>query len=223
MNATDRPQPRQQLLDHLDHQDALGGYSDEAFEQLGRLVEALKPTNPVPAPMDALERVEGRWETLFAHFGARHSAGKPKVHESNLKVQTFNCFPPVPVRVEHISQEIARPGSAYNNVIDFVAADGETRGTIIVRGRFEEDPANRQRFMVEFYRAELQPAADGSEAGLRTALGFAADEALAKDLAKPPRFHSDVIYLDDDLRVNVGGLGGLYVLRRSADQAVSVA
>lgn len=216
MNAKDR------LLGHLDRQDALGPYSEEAFQELGQLVEALKPLSPVPAPVDALEYVEGRWETLFAHFGARHSAGKPKVHDSNLKVQSFNCFPPVPVRVERISQEISRVGSAYNNVIDFLAADGNTRGVMIVHGRFCDDPDNRQRFVVDFHRVELRPAAGGNEAGLRAALGFGGDDSLIVDLAKPPRLHSDVIYVDDDVRINAGGLGGLYVLRRSPEAPASI-
>jgi hypothetical protein len=216
MNAKDR------LLAHLDLQDALGTYSEEAFEELGQLVEALKPLSPVPAPVDALEHVEGRWDTLFAHFGARHSAGKPKVHDSNLKVQSFNCFPPVPVRVERISQEISRVGSAYNNLIDFLASDGRTRGVMIVHGDFRDDPGNRQRFVVDFHRVELRPAAGFSEAGLRAALGFTGEDSLVVDLAKPPRLHSDVVYLDDEIRINAGGLGGLYVLRRSPERPASI-
>jgi hypothetical protein len=216
MNAKDR------LLAHLDLQDALGTYSDAAFEELGRLVEALKPLSPVAAPVDSLEHVEGRWETLFAHFGARHSAGKPKVHDSNLKVQSFNCFPPVPVRVERLSQEISRVGSAYNNLIDFLATDGRTRGVMIVHGDFRGDPENRQRFVVDFHRVELRPATGVSEADLRAALGFAGDAPLVVDLGKPPRLHSDVVYLDDDIRINAGGLGGLYVLRRSPEPPASI-
>lgn len=211
---------RERLLAHIDQHDA-GGYSEEAFAELGQLVEVLRPLTAVPAPMDSAEKVEGRWDTLFAHFGARHSAGKPKVHDSNLKVQSFNCFPAVPIRVERICQEISRAGEAYNNVIDFLAADGVTRGLLIVHGRYREAADNRQRFSVDFHQLELRPAAGLSEAALRAALGFGAEEPLTVDL-KPPRLHSDVVYLDDDLRINVGSLGGLYVLRRSAAPPASI-
>jgi hypothetical protein len=215
MNAKDR------LLAFIDQHDAPGGYSEEAFAELGRMVEVLKLLSPLPSPMDALERVEGRWDTLFAHFGARHSAGKPGIHDSNLKVQSFNCFPPVPIRVERICQEISRAGSAYNNVIDFLTADGHTRGVIVIRGCFREDPRNRQRFGVDFQRVELLPGTGSATPQLRTALGFDDGQSLVVEL-KPPRLHSDVVYLDEDLRINVGSLGGLYVLRRSAAAPVSI-
>lgn len=214
MNAKER------LLAHIETHDGPAGFSEEAFAELGRLVEALRPLSPIPNPLDAEDRVEGRWDTLFAHFGARHSAGKPKVHDSTLKVHTFNAFPAAPVRIERICQEIARLGRAYNNVIDFSTPSG-VRGSIVVRGRYRDDEANRQRFVVEFYRVEVQPAVGVDEAQLRAALGFAADQALALELP-PPRLHSDVIYLDEQIRINVGSFGGLYVLERSADRPVSI-
>ena len=213
---------KQRLFSLVAAQDAAGSWSDEAFAELGQLVEALRPESPVAAPMDAPERVEGRWETAFAHFGAKHSAGKPKVHDSDLKVQSFNRFPPVPIRVQRICQEISRQGNEYNNVIDFVAADGATPGQIVVRGIYREDPeGNRQRFVVDFLRVEITPAAGTSEAQLRAALGFQGGEPLTAEL-KPPRLHSDVVYLDDEIRINVGSFGGLYLLSRSAEAPVSV-
>ena len=172
-------------------------------------------------PLDTLDKVFGRWDTTFAHFGGKHSAGKPKVHDSDLKLQSFNRFPAVPIRVTRLCQEISATGNAYNNVIDFTCTDGKTQGVLIVHGRFRPDPDNRQRFHVEFHCTELRPAASGDEAGLRKALGFDAEQSLKVDL-KPPRLHSDVVYLDDEIRINIGGLGGLYLLRRSSDAPVSI-
>ena len=209
---------KNRLLNLIDQADAEGGFTDESFATLEAIVDELKLQTAVPAPMDELEKVEGLWETVFAHFGAKHSAGKPKVHDSNLKVQSFNAFPPSPIRVLNIYQEISRVESAYNNVIDFVAADGVTPGIIVVHGRFREVPDNRQRFAVDFYAVELRPAPNSDAAALRTALGLEADHALHITL-KPPRLHSDVVYLDDHHRVNTGSLGGLYVLRRVSDRS----
>lgn len=212
---------KETLFAHIAKHDTGKGFSEEAFAELGRIVDAIRVESLYPAPMDALRHVEGRWETLFAHFGARHSAGKPRVHDSNLKVQSFNAFPPVPVRIERMCQEISEHGKAYNNVVDFTAADGVTRGVIVVHGRFRGEPDNRQRFAVEFYRVELLPGEGFDDAQLRKALGFAASEPLSEDL-KPPRLHSDVVYLDADTRINLGSLGGLYVLRRLEEAPVSV-
>jgi hypothetical protein len=209
---------KEKLLTLIDQADAAGSFTDESFAQLATIVDELRPLTAVPAPMDALDQVEGVWETVFAHFGAKHSAGKPKVHDSNLKVQSFNAFEPIPIRVLNLCQEIAREGSAYNNVVDFMAADGVTPGVIIVHGRFREEPDNRQRFAVDFHAVELRPAPESDEATLRAALGFDQAQSLTVTL-KPPRLHSDVIYLDDELRINAGSLGGLYVLRRASDRS----
>ena len=212
---------KEKLRAHLDLQDEVGAFSDEAFDELGRLVEAIRGENVYAAPLDALDKVCGRWHTDFAHFGGKHSAGKPKVHDSDLKLQSFNRFPPVPIRVTRLCQEISQTGNAYNNVIDFTCTDGKTRGVLIVHGRFRADEENRQRFHVEFVATELRPVAGGDETQLRAALGFDAAQPLKVDL-KPPRLHSDVVYLDDEMRINIGGLGGLYLLRRAHDAPVSI-
>lgn len=212
---------KEKLLAHLDLQDEVGAFSDEAFEELGRLVEAIRLENVYAAPLDTLDKVVGRWDTDFAHFGGKHSAGKPKVHDSDLKLQSFNRFPAAPIRVTRICQEISQTGNAYNNVIDFICSDGDTRGVLIVHGRFRPDEENRQRFHVEFVATELRPGEDCDAPALLAALGLDAAQPLKVDL-KPPRLYSDVVYLDDDIRINIGGLGGLYLMRRASDAPVSI-
>lgn len=210
------------LLALLDSQDANGGFSDEGFRRLGELVEAIRAESPYPEPMRSLDKVEGRWEATFAHFGVKHSAGKTRVHDSTLAMQSWNRFPASPIRVLRICQEISRQGNAYNNVIDFTSPDGGVEGTIVVRGVFRGEDGNAQRFVVDFVRLEILPRGATSGAALRAGLGLAPDEPLVADM-KPPKLSSDVIYLDDALRINVGSLGGLYLLRRSVEPAISTA
>ena len=83
------------LMALLDSQDANGGFSDEGFARLGELVEAIRAESPFPEPMRTLDKVEGRWEATFAHFGIKHSAGKTRVHDSTLALQSWNRFPAV--------------------------------------------------------------------------------------------------------------------------------
>ena len=54
----------------------------------------------------------------------------------------------------------------------------------------------------------------------KLAIAFGPADPLVAEL-KPPRLHSNVVYLDDTYRINIGSLGGLYVLRRLAEPAVS--
>ena len=61
-----------------------------------------------------------------------------------------------------------------------------------------------------------------SGAELRQAFGFEAEQAL--DISfKPPKLHSDVVYCDDDLRINFGSMGGVYVMSRLHHSGHSVA
>lgn len=213
------------LIELIESEDRHGQpWSEGSFAKLGELVAALQPQTQYPAPVDAPQAITGRWETLFAHFGARHSAGKPKVHDSNLKVHSFNRFPPSPIRVLRMCQEIDAATAAYNNVVDISAPapDGNAvRGTVIVYGRYRGEDSDRQRFDVDFYRIELRPGLGVSETDFRAAIAFAPQDPLQAEL-KPPRLHSNVIYLDDTFRINVGSLGGLYVLRRLSEQPVSI-
>ncbi|MFO1455513.1 MAG: PAP/fibrillin family protein [Steroidobacteraceae bacterium] len=217
---------KDELLALLDSLDANGGFTDEGFARFGELVERIRIESPWPEPTRTLHKVEGRWETVFAHFGGKVNAGKTRVHDSTLALQSWNRFPPAPIRVERICQEISRQGNAYNNVIDFSAPpgasrDGQAHGAIVVRGTFRDDPDNAQRFVVEFTRMELAPTRGTSEPDLRRALGLADDAPLVADM-KPPKVSSDVIYLDDEIRINVGSVGGLYLLKRSGEQPFSI-
>ncbi|NBO74806.1 MAG: hypothetical protein EBV29_09240, partial [Gammaproteobacteria bacterium] len=77
-HAAARADARARLLGHIDLHDSPqgemqggpGGYSEEAFAELGRLVDALKPLTPIPAPMDAQERAEVRKQGFPAALDA---------------------------------------------------------------------------------------------------------------------------------------------------------
>ena len=210
------------LFSVLDAMDLHGGLSAERFSELGEVISALRAVSPVADPIVRQELVQGRWETLFAHFGSRESAGKTRAHDSDLRTHSFGQFKPVPVRVTRLCQEIARGGIAYNNVASFEAPDGAFAGYIVVRGSYKPDPnGDLRRFMVDFNCAELHPSGAADEAALRERLGLQSGEPLQRSF-KSPKLHSDIVYLDDDTRVNVGAYGGVYVLRRLSEPGVSV-
>jgi hypothetical protein len=211
---------RSALLNHLDTATPEGGLSEEGFARLGELVRDLCEHTLYPKPAERPEKLAGRWETLFAHFGARHSAGKPREHDSTLKAHSFNRFPELPIRVNRICQEVAANGSQYNNVVSIAAPNGATHGIMITQGEWRIDTENAQRLHVDFSGVRLEPDPGISAAQLRAGLGLPVDHALRVDL-KPPRLHSDVVYLDNQYRINIGSFGGLYVLKRLTEAPLS--
>jgi PAP_fibrillin len=212
---TNRGEAKKALLDHIDQADANGGFDDAGFEALGTLVEALAPLTPVAAPTRDTQWVAGPWASVFAHFGAKHSAGKTRRHPATLKVHSFNAFGEVPIWVDAIDQEIDPATGAYNNVVTIELGDAGIPALLIIHGAYTPDAENPQRFQVAFTQAEVLPRDGSTEAQLRAAIGDGPDAPLSRPF-KAPRLHSDVIYVDEDLRINKGNFGGLYVMKRIA-------
>jgi hypothetical protein len=198
-----------------------GTYEDGVLDQIHASIDALRPHSAIPAPTLEQHRVSGPWRTLFAQFQVRHTAGKPIEHDSDLSIQSFKAFPKLPAKVLVLNQEIHHEGHHYNNVVKVQAPDGHTQGHVIVWGRYRVEEDWPQRYFVDFYQAELRPLPGRDAGAFRAAFGLDADTPLARPL-KPPRLHSDIVYCDEKLRINVGSLGGVYVLERLDQQPVSV-
>jgi hypothetical protein len=189
--------------------------------RLEALIEAIQPLSPITDPAHQLRSVTGSWSNLYARFGVGHSKGKSHREESTLSLQTFKAFPDIPIRVVEILQEIDLEPKTYNNVVLFETLAG-VPGVLIIHGRYEPDDEDARRFRVVFYAAEVRPWGDVDEAGLRAGLGFDQDAPLRREF-KPAKLYSDVVYLDEQIRINIGGMGGVYVLARRAEPAISLA
>ncbi len=210
-----------QLDEAIDQAGPDGLYDDATFQRIHACINALVPLSPTPRPIDAQEFVQSPWGSRFAQFGTRHTAGKPIRHQSKLSLQSFNRFPPLDIRVEDIDQEIRVAGSHYNNVVSITTTDGKHAGRIIVWGRYELLPEEPQRYRVSFYACELVPPAGVTPAQFREQFGLAPELPLRQEL-KPPKLHSDVVYCDDDMRINFGSMGGVYVMRRLTTPGKSI-
>ncbi len=198
-----------------------GTYSEEAIDHIHTLIADLIPHSPVPRPIDRQEFVEAPWISYFAQFGPKHTAGKPIKHQTSLKLQTFGRFEDVPVLVHSMEQEIRVEGNHYNNVVDVSTPDSAYRATIIVWGRYRLEPETPQRYEVDFYLAELVPPDGVTPEELKAQFGLETDASLRREI-KPPKLHSDVVYCDDDMRINFGSMGGVYVLQRLQHSGKSV-
>lgn len=203
---------KQQVLALIDAAGTDGSYDEEGFDQLMEALKELCAMTPTPAPLDNQEFVAGPWRTLFASFGPRHTAGKTLVHDTLLSYQSFNKFPKVPVRVIQLEQEIHAGTYEYNNIAYLENPDGTAKASVITRGTYSDKDENRQRYQVSFHRVELISDDGLDDAALREAFGLEPDHPLVVDLKGD--FYSDISYCDDDMRVNYGSVGGVYVLER---------
>lgn len=210
-----------ELRDAIDSCRPDGTYDDDVFDRVHALIEALLPHNPTPRPLDHQGFVESPWASHFAQFGPKHTAGKPIRHETSLKLQSFNLFPDLPIKVDELSQEIRVEGAHYNNVTEIMTPDEAHRARMIMWGRYQIAPDLPQRYSVDFYAVELIAPEGVDDETLRAQFGLEPGGPLRREL-KPPKLHSDVVYCDEDMRINFGSMGGVYVLNRLSGPGKSV-
>jgi len=212
---------KQDLRAAIDACQSDGTYDDATFDRIHALIGELVPLTPVPRPLDRQDFVASPWASHFAQFGPRHTAGKPIRHVSSLKLQSFNTFGDVPVKVHEIDQEIRVEGRHYNNVTEITTPDEAHSARLIVWGRYDIAQDQPQRYSVEFYAVEIVPPEGVSAEDLREHFGLEPGSDLRREL-KPPKLHSDVVYCDEDMRINFGSMGGVYVMNRRAGPGKSV-
>lgn len=218
---TDLPELKAQLRAKIDQARPDGTYDEAVIDEIHALMQELAQNTPMPRPLDEQEKVAGPWGSHFAQFGPKHTAGKPIEHVTSFKFLTFGKFPDKPMRMLSIEQEIHHESKDYNNVQIIEPVDGGPQAYLTVYGRYSVSDDNPQRYEVEFYRIALTGANGESEDELRAAYGFDADTPLDVDM-KPPKLHSDIVYCDEDMRINFGSMGGAYVMNRSHHNGYSV-
>lgn len=219
----DRDALKQELLELCRKTD--GGYRTANVPWLDRireLMEALAGLSPEPEPL-ASPRIDGRWRAEFASFGIKAEEGQGIRRESDLMFNSFGKLPSAPIRVTDMYQDIDRATGAYNNVVNFEIPGSDLHGRLVTVGRFAIHADEPRRAVVSFFEVFAEPAEAGvDEAAFRAALGIAPDAKLRAEF-RPPRVHSDVVYLDDEMRINIGSVGGNYVLSQTGDAPATAA
>lgn len=110
--------------------------------------------------------------------------------DATLARLSFNALPKTPVRVTDLWQEVDPATGLYDNIVDHEA------GSVVTLGMYT--PASDARLDVLFTEMLVS--------------GLGATRAVI-DNAKIPPLWSDVTYLDEEMRLNRGGFGNLYVLQ----------
>lgn len=212
---------KQQIFSFVNQMDETILVSEAEKDHLKDLCDQVCLHTPTPRPIDTQSVPEGVWLTRFASFGAKHSDNQPMQHETNLMLQSFGNLPKVPARVLKLHQEIEQASKAYNNVVFIENPAGDTQAVIVLEGEYSGDEDNAKRYSVAFKRVGLKSINGQSDDALRQAFAIDADVPLSKEF-RPPKLHSDIVFVDDDLRINYGSLGGFYVLERINESGFSV-
>jgi hypothetical protein len=189
--------------------------------ELKKTLDDLIPFSPVPDPMDNQHAAEGVWVCNYANFGVKHAAEQPMLHRSSLAKQSWNNLPNIPVDMIDIRQEILASTKAYNNVVKLRSTTSDCEAVVVLYGTYSGDDENRTRYSVAFSEVSLEPVAGDTESDLRRGFEIDADVPL-RTTFNPPKLHSDIVYVDESLRINYGSLGGYYVNTKIDEPGYSI-
>jgi hypothetical protein len=217
---TESAQMKANLLAFLGQHGRTTSLNEDDYAKLNVMIADLEAITPRIAG-EVEEVVEGSWQTEFASFGIKHSMGKNQEHDSDLALQSFNRMPKVPVRVSNLIQEIDQATKAYNNVVTLTPPGGDLKANLVVSGTYRIDETDRKKFHINFYKVGFLMPEGCDAADLRNAFGLSPDQALSVDLPAA-KLWSDITYVDQNLRINKGNFGGVYVLSRRQEKAVSI-
>jgi hypothetical protein len=182
-----------------DTEEALG-------KEIAALAEALEKANPTLDPTSRLDLFTGRWNLLYSTFNLER--------DTNLVKLSFGKLPAAPVTVGAIYQEVdPQTDHLYDNVVEFTDI-GNRPGAKVMKGRYTVHDGHR--LDVVFHHVFATPRDGRSLAAFREGLGLAPDATLSLAIEKTPPLHSSMIFLDEEMRINRGSYGGVYVLRKTA-------
>lgn len=178
----------------------------ELGEKIAALALELEAANPTQDPTARTDLFDGRWKLLFSTFNLERKASLAKL--------SFGKLPDANVIIGDVFQEVSSAhGQLYDNVVEFEDASGQ-KGLKVMHGYYTIHDG--QRLDVVFDHVFIAPRDDRSMSQFRAGLGLPQDALISVAIARTPPMHSSIIYLDDDMRINRGVYGGVYVLEKVA-------
>ena len=184
-----------------------GGGIDASPEQdaaIEGLAKALSELAPDPDPRPVIDKIAGRWRLVYGSFKLDR--------QTTLFRLSFGKLPKTAITVSDVFQEVRADGTQYDNPVEFTFAEGPAKGLVGVQrtcGHFTHHPELAARLDITFTAARYGPKHEADRERWSAALGEAAADA---DAELSFGGWSDILYLDDDIRLMRGNAGNLYVL-----------
>ena len=174
---------------------------DVEVERLAAVLEHASAPVDVAAQRSLLA---GRWKLLYGGFKLER--------ETTLARLSFGKLPKIDIRITDVFQEVTADGEQYDNPVEFTFGDGLV-GVQRTCGHFTVCESQSDRLEITFTGARFEPKDPFLDVRRWNAALGVHDRAEA-DVAVAFAGWSDVLYLDDELRLMRGNAGNLYVLWR---------
>ena len=185
--------------------------------------EAIESLSSHEGLTDSLPHLDGEWLMLFSTLPAFFQ----RIALRDLSAGTIQSAEPL-ILVSAVKQLVKRTPSGeyqYDNLVEFQggradATDPPIAGLHITRGNAElnipESTEKTVRLNVSFYENEATSASTSkaSSDNFNKLFGFKPEETLLGKFPAAFKSWSDIVYLDQNLRIMRGGKGNIYILSK---------
>lgn len=196
-------------------------------QRIDQLIDLLSPLTPYPRALDHGHVFGGRWQgdyySIGRLIGGSGAAGQGVGVVTSLKVFSMGRLPDVPSQFLGTGLEVDPEAGAYNFFSKLAVGEKMVPSFQVMYGTYRQKEENPDRFFVEFTRVAIYPA--DLEMGLDeycALTGIESPAALFADMNPAPKLWSHVAYMDDTMRIQLGQLGGHYVLFKTNEPMLSL-
>jgi hypothetical protein len=217
---TDRQALRRELLDIIEtHKEGFGSGTPES-QRIDALIDELAPLTPYPQAIDHPEIYQGHWVAVYHNIGKLVGGAAAQNQgvgvTASLKVFSMGRLPDIPAQFLGNGLEIDPASGAYNFVAQFALGERKIPAHHFSLAAYRRRDENLDRFFVDFGGFTVVPADPAmSMAEFAAAIGVEDPALLSHEMTPRPKLWSHIAYMDDDLRIQLGQLGGHYIMRRT--------
>lgn len=223
----ERAKLRDELLSIIStHKEGFASGSPES-KRIDELIDLLSPLTPYPRALDHAAVFGGRWEgnyySIGRLIGGSGAAGQGVGVVTSLKVFSMGRLPDVPSQFLGTGLEVDPETGAYNFFSNLAVGEKMVPSFQVMYGTYQQREENPDRFFVEFTRVAIYPADLDMDLREYCALtGIESPAHLFADMNPTPKLWSHVAYMEDEMRIQLGQLGGHYVLFKTDKPMLSL-
>ncbi len=217
---TDRNALRGELLDLIATRKEGFASGTPESQRIDVLIDKLLPLSPYANALDHPEVFRGHWTAEYHNIGKLVGGAAAQNQgvgvTASLKVFSMGRLPDIPARFLGNGLEIDPAIGVYNFVAHFELGERRVPAWHFSLARYRRREENLRRFFVDFEGFKVVPVDPGmSMERFATEIGVGNPALLSHDLHPTTKLWSDVAYMDDEIRIQLGQLGGHYVMRRT--------
>lgn len=208
---------RAELLDIIStHKEGFASGTPES-ERIDALIDEIAPLTKYPDPMSHPEVFRGHWSGDYYNMGklvggsGAHNQGVGVT--TSLKVWSMGRLPDIPSQFLGSGLEIDPETGAYNFFSHFAIGEKKIPSYHFAFASFRTKEEQLDRFFVDFDSFKIVPADhDMSIEDFVEETGLGSMDNVAAEMNPKPKLWSQVAYMDDEMRIQLGQLGGHYIM-----------